>query len=194
MKKISVLLLGLSAIPVAQACNWNAENCTYYMQEEVQRQIGALKQNPKFMQEKFGELQQMAQRIDRKTASCSSWRCTNDAWSEFNNYVSQLTLNYVINKPKASPVAPAAPTDKWANQCVVGKTVKAPIYRDAEGIQAIGNLDYSAYAVSQTNGGKLVGLKSVPDYGQPNPEANAGKFIGWVKKADLQMQDLRNCN
>ena len=73
MKKLFAALCGLLSVTAAQACNWNAENCTFEMLNNIQRQIGNLKQNPKFMQEKFAELQAKAQYIDRKTASCSNW-------------------------------------------------------------------------------------------------------------------------
>lgn len=73
MKKLFAALCGLLSVTAVQACNWNAENCTFEMLNNIQRQIANLKQNPKFMQEKFAELQAKAQYIDRKTASCSNW-------------------------------------------------------------------------------------------------------------------------
>lgn len=81
MKKLFAALCGLLSVTAAQACNWNAENCTFEMLNNIQRQIANLKQNPKFMQEKFAELQAKAQYIDRKTASCSNWKCSNDTMS-----------------------------------------------------------------------------------------------------------------
>ncbi len=197
MKKLFAALCGLLSVTAAQACNWNAENCTFEMLNNIQRQIANLKQNPKFMQEKFAELQAKAQYIDRKTASCSNWKCSNDTMSEFNTYVAQLTLNYgIANKPAVAPApAPAPVQDKWSGQCVIAAKSGVVAYVDQSASnKAAGLNENQAYSVTQANGGKYVGLATVPDYSKPNPDAGAGKFVGWVKKSDLQMQDLRNCN
>lgn len=197
MKYLLAALCGLLSITAAQACNWNAENCTFEMLNNIQRQINNLKQNPKFMQEKFAELQAKAQYIDRKTASCSSWKCSNDTMSEFNTYVAQLTLNYgIASKPAvvAAP-APAPVQDKWSGQCVIVAKSGATVYVDQSATNKAAALNENlAYTVTQANGGKYVGLATVPDYSKPNPDAGAGRFVGWVKKSDLQMQDLRNCS
>lgn len=184
MKKLLAALCGLLFVTAAQACNWNAENCTFEMLNNIQRQIGNLKQNPKFMQEKFAELQAKAQYIDRKTASCSNWKCSNDTMSEFNTYVAQLTLNYgIANKPAVAP-APAPVQDKWAGQCVLAAKPGVNAYVDQSGTSKAGAVsEYIGYTVTQT-ADKLVGLKV----------AESGKFVGWAKKSELQMQDLRNCN
>lgn len=195
MKKIFVVLSGMLCVTAAQACNWNAENCTFEMLNNIQRQINNLKQNPKFMQEKFAELQAKAQYIDRKKASCSSWKCSNDTMSEFNTYVAQLTLSYMNTSKPAAAAAPAPVQDKWSGQCVIVAKSGATVYVDQSATNKAAGLNENlAYTVSQTNGGKYVGLATVPDYSKPNPDAGAGKFVGWVKKSDLQMQDLRNCN
>lgn len=193
MKHLLAALCGLLSVTVAQACNWTGENCSFSIYEEAARQIGNLKQNPKFMQEKNAELQAKAQYIDRKAASCSNWKCVNDTAFEFSSYVSKLTLAYMnTSKPVA---APAPIQDKWSGQCVMVAKTGATAYMDQSATTKVAGFnDNLAYTVSQANGGSYVGLTTVPDYSKPNPDAGAGKFAGWVKKSDLQMQDLRNCN
>lgn len=103
-------------------------------------------------------------------------------------------------RPSAEPVKPSTPApstsaaDEWANQCVIGKAAVVRTYSDANGVEQIGTLPDKAFSVGKTNGGQLVGLVTVPDYDKPDPSAAAGKFVGWVKKSELQQQDLRNCN
>lgn len=184
MKKLLVVLCGLLSVTAAQACNWSAENCSLRIYEEASRQVGNLKQNPKFMQEKFAELQAKAQYIDRKAASCSNWKCVNDTAFEYSSYVSKLTLNYMNTSKPAAVAAPAPVQDKWSGQCVVAAKPGVNAYVDQSGASKAGAVsEYIGYTVTQT-ADKYVGLKV----------AESGKVIGWAKKSELQMQDLRNCN
>lgn len=104
--------------------------------------------------------------------------------SEFNTYVAQLTLNYGIDNKPAAVAAPAPVQDKWAGQCVAAAKPGVNAYVDQSGASKAGAVsEYIGYTVTQT-ADKLVGLKV----------AESGKFVGWAKKSELQMQDLRNCN
>ena len=67
---------------------------------------------------------------------------------------------------------------------MIGKANVINTYSDESGSTRIGVLPDTAFNVTKTNGGQLVGLTN----------AENKKFVGWVKKSDLQMQELRNCN
>lgn len=184
MKHLLAALCGLLSITAAQACNWTGENCSFSIYEEANRQVGNLKQNPKFMQEKFAELQAKAQYIDRKAASCSNWKCANDTAFEYSSYVSKLSLAYMNTNKPAAVAAPALVQDKWSGQCVVAAKPGVSAYVDQSGASKAGAVsEYIGYTVTQS-ADKYVGLKV----------AESGKFVGWAKKSELQMQDLRNCN
>jgi hypothetical protein len=202
MKKVFAVLIGsfISSVAMA-ACNWNAENCVFDELEHTNKIIAEMLQNPAYVAEKHNSVVEKAQYTDRKVKSCGGWKCYNDAISQYNVFVGGIHNFYGRRNgvfPQAAAAAPAQKpvNDKWADQCVIGKQkVKTiMVYRDAEGTQTVGELGGSAYTVSNVNGGKLVGVKTVPDYSKPNPDAGAGKFVGWVKKSELDMQELRNCN
>lgn len=53
--------------------------------------------------------------------------------------------------------------------------------------------EFSAYSVEAESNG-FVQLITVSDYDAPDPEANAGKILGWAKIQDFEYQALRNCN
>jgi len=195
MKHLLAALCGLLSISAAQACNWTGENCSFSIYEEASRQVGNLKQNPKFMQEKFNELMEKAKYIDRKAASCSNWKCVNDTAFEYSSYVSKLTLAYMNTSKPAAVAAPAPVQDKWSGQCVIAKRAGISAFVDQSATAKINTFNANAtWTVTTANGGDYVGISTVPDYDKPDPNAGAGKFVGWVKKSDLQMQDLRNCN
>jgi hypothetical protein len=40
--------------------------------------------------------------------------------------------------------------------------------------------------------GGFIQLVATPGFDKPNPDA--GKIVGWAKRADFDFQDLRNCN
>lgn len=184
MKKLFALLIGLVTFSAAQACNWNGENCSFSIYNEASRQVGNLKQNPKFMQEKYDELMTKAQYIDRKSASCSNWKCVNDTAFEYSTYVSKLSLAYMNTSKPVAVAAPAPIQDKWSGQCVVAAKPGVNAYLDQTGNSKLGDVsEYIGYTVTQS-ADKFVALKV----------AETGKFVGWSKKSDLQMQDLRNCN
>jgi hypothetical protein len=50
----------------------------------------------------------------------------------------------------------------------------------------------SAFTIKAERDG-FIQLVTVPDDSAPNPDAEAGKVVGWVHKTDFVMQDLRNC-
>jgi hypothetical protein len=50
-----------------------------------------------------------------------------------------------------------------------------------------------AYQISAEEKGFIM-LVTVPDYSQPDPQANAGKTVGWGKIRDFDVQAQRNCN
>lgn len=50
-----------------------------------------------------------------------------------------------------------------------------------------------AYQINAEEKGFIM-LVTVPDYAQPDPQANAGKTVGWGKIRDFDVQAQRNCN
>lgn len=52
----------------------------------------------------------------------------------------------------------------------------------------------STFTVSAVSKGGWVQLATVPDYDQPDPNAGAGKTVGWALLKDFRYQAFRNCN
>jgi hypothetical protein len=50
-----------------------------------------------------------------------------------------------------------------------------------------------AYQISAEEKGFIM-LVTVPDYSRPDPQANAGKTVGWGMIRDFDVQAQRNCN
>jgi len=50
-----------------------------------------------------------------------------------------------------------------------------------------------AYQISAEEKG-FIKLVTVPDYSLADPQANAGKIVGWGKIRDFDFQAQRNCN
>lgn len=181
MNKLFAAVLSLSLSATAFACNWDRQNCTESILKDVPQQLAALKQNQEFMQKYGQEVQFKAQYTDQQARTCNSNRACNTVYNNFAGWVYLHYMNYV-KKPQQQ-AAKSVPDD-WASQCVIGKGAGA-IYSDATGVVKTAKVsDYGPYNVTQTNGGALVGLT----------DAESNKFVGWAKKAELQMQDLRNCN
>lgn len=185
MKNIFAVLIGLMLSSSAFACMWTTENCSFEVLNEASGHVQDLKQNQRFMESgKFDELANKAKYADGKMKSCSNWLCVNNAAVAYLSYVKQLKRDYpsMPVKTTAAPVAVAV-QDKWAEQCVYVEKANVAKFNDGAGTQQAGVLkQYSTYMVTQVNGGKLVGL------------GTDGKLVGWAKKTDLLMQDLRNCN
>ena len=192
MKKIFISAFIFFMSMNAFACNINTQNCAELWNPSIQRYSAMLKANPVFMNEGLESYKKEYQRYSQRWDNCTTIRCQNHATNDWHDYLLKIMMEY--DSKLKHQTKTTAIKDKWADQCVIGKNMKVLVYKDVDGTQAIGELGNDAYSVSHTNGGKLVGLKTVPDYTQSNPDANAGKFIGWVKKANLDMQDLRNCN
>ncbi|MCG9057219.1 hypothetical protein LH442_14820 [Laribacter hongkongensis] len=51
----------------------------------------------------------------------------------------------------------------------------------------------AAFMVTAVAKGGWVQLSTVPDYSQPDPDAGAGRIIGWAHAKDFDQQALRNC-
>lgn len=185
MKKIFAVLIGLMLSSAAFACNSNTENCSFNTLEASKRYVEKLMKIPGFVGSKdHNDLVDRAKYTDGKIASCSNWKCVNQTAMGYLNFVSVMERDYVATPAKATaaPVAVAV-QDKWADQCVYVEKANVAKFNDGAGAQQAGVLkQYSTYTVAQVNGGKLVGL------------GTDGKFVGWAKKTELQMQDLRNCN
>lgn len=58
---------------------------------------------------------------------------------------------------------------------------------------ADGVIHYDSYTVGLQNGSRIA-LWTVPDYRQSNPYERAGTFVGWVDKAQFDIQERRNCS
>lgn len=88
-------------------------------------------------------------------------------------------------------------------QCVYPKTkmaangnleFKNPVYissaPNAADVRLLKSL--SAFTVKAERNG-YIQLATVPDYQKPDPEAEAGKIVGWAKLSDFKLLDFRNC-
>lgn len=189
------VLVGMFISLSTYACNWDRQNCADNILKDVPQQLGELYKNPQFMQKFGNEVQFKAQYTDKRIQSCATNRACNQAYADFAGWIYLNHLHYVKKPQQQTQMVQSSKiNDQWTDQCVVGKNMKVLIYNDPSGAKVIGELGETAYQVSQVNGGKLVGLKTVPDYNLPDPNVGAGRFIGWVKKANLDMLDLRNCN
>ena len=183
------MLVGMFMSLSAYACNWDRQNCGDVILKDVPQQLTDLYRNPQFMQKYGNEVQYKVQNIDNRIKNCGTQRACNQAYGDFAGWVYIQHQNYVKNPQRNNQqqvqLAQAPKTaDKWTDQCVIGKANVINTYSDESGSTRIGVLPDTAFNVTKTNGGQLVGLTN----------AENKKFVGWVKKSDLQMQELRNCN
>ena len=111
-----------------------------------------------------------------------------------NNYaLTKTAIFYAILALIALWMTAPAHAANWKGQCITAKGKPAPTLVSPDGKPVGGTLSYAPFMVAEDNG-KYVHLTTVPDYNQPDPEANAGKDAGWVAKKEMIAQDLRNCN
>ena len=183
MKKMLFAVLGLTLSAAAFACNWDRQNCTNEILKDTPAQLEALKQNQEFMRTQGQNIQTKIAVTESRAKSSNSMRAYNSTYNDFAGWVYLNYQNYV-KKPQQQAAKPVE--DKWADQCVVGKNNNVFAYSDDTGVVRTSTKisGVAPYRVSRVNGGKLVGLTDAED----------GKFIGYAKKAELEMQDLRNCN
>jgi len=194
MKKLIAVLGGLLLGNFALACNMDRDNCADVMLPELKRYSDELAANPNWKKNADPADAASIKRYQSRLDMCSTNKCVNETLFYFTNQMRGLAGKY---RQAAAPtkVVPAQIQDKWSDQCVVINKANAPLYSDSNGQQQTGKFNlYVAYSVTKTTGGQLVGLTTVPDYDKPDPMAGAGKFAGWARKSDLEMQDLRNCN
>lgn len=185
MKKLVAVLASLLLGNVALACNMDVENCVDYLTPTIMKYNGELKNTPAFMNDENARnaWQQRTDAFKQKVDMCSTQKCVNQKFLDYHNYVVNLAKKYIYEVPKQAKAQPAV-NDKWADQCVVAARPNVVAYSDMSTSSKVGNVsEYNAYKVSRTSG-QYVGLVN----------AENGKFVGWAKKAELQMQDLRNCN
>jgi hypothetical protein len=52
----------------------------------------------------------------------------------------------------------------------------------------------TAFSVQGVTSGGFIQLVTVPDYDKAEPNASAGKVLGWAKYSDFDQQALRNCS
>jgi hypothetical protein len=52
----------------------------------------------------------------------------------------------------------------------------------------------AAFSVQAVTRGGFIQLITVPDYDKPEPNAAAGKVLGWARYSDFDQQALRNCS
>lgn len=186
MKKIFAVLIGLMLSSAAFACNSNTENCSFSPLNTAKGFVEDLMKIPGFVGSKeHNDLMDRAKYTDGKISSCSNWKCVNQTATGYMAFVSVMKQNYIAKQTKTTAAAPVAVAvqDKWAEQCVYVEKANVAKFNDGTGAQQAGVFkQYSTYTVAQVNGGKLVGL------------GTDGKLVGWAKKTDLLMQDLRNCN
>lgn len=193
MKKLFAFVFGLFAMTSVYACNFDVQNCVDLLTPDIVKYNGELKNNAAFMNDSnaVNAWQARTDAFKQKVDMCATNKCVNQKFLDYHNYVVGLVNKYrPLVKQQASTqvvsMTPAASTDKWADQCVVGKNPKVFAYTGEDGAvkTAIHISEYTGYKVTQANGGKLVALTN----------SENGQFTGWVKKSELQMQDLRNCN
>ena len=203
MKKLFVLIFGLFMMASSHACNMDVQNCIDFFTPDIVKYNGELKNNAVFMGDAAAVTawQERTQAFKQKVDLCSTQKCVNQKFLDYHNYVVGLVNKYRPLAQKQQPSAKvvsttsAASNDKWFGQCVVTTKNVVIAYVDQSATTKVVGFDPDkAYTVSQANGGNYVGLVTVSDYTKPDPDASAGKFAGWVKKSDLEMLALRNCN
>lgn len=183
MKEIFAFAIGLTFFSWAQACDWDRQDCSNEILGRAKPKLDWLRQNPDFMQKHWAEIQNKSANTDANVKYCKTMRCINQTYNDFAGRIEWYYMEYT-KKPAQQP-AQKTPADKWAEQCVVAAKPNVAAYSDMAATTKNGSVsEYTGYKVSQTNGSQYVGLTNSQD----------GKFVGWVKKSDLQMQDLRNCN
>lgn len=187
MKTIVAIVIGLMSFSMAQAqvCNQNAQDCSELWVGSIQRYEATLRANPIFMRDGVPGYTQEFQKYTQSWKNCSTWLCRNRTTQGWHDKVMWMMMDYEAKQKQQSKVTSAVPADKWADQCVVAAKPNVVTYSDMSAANKVGGVSENVgYKVSQTNGGKYVGLTNSQD----------GKFVGWAKKSELQMQDLRNCN
>lgn len=182
MKKIFSIVFGLMFFSAAQACNWDRQDCSDEIIGKAVPKLNWLKQQPGFNEQHGKEIENLARQTDINARTCNSARGCNTI---YNNFAGRIELYYSQYQRQAKMAQqPAAPADKWSNQCVVAKKPKVVAYSDLSGAIKAGEVsEYIGYKVSKTSN-EYVGLTN----------SENGKFTGWAKKAELELQDMRNCN
>ena len=186
MKRIFIMVVGFLLSSSAFACNWDRQICSELILKDVPQQLNALNQIPEFVQKYGNEVQFKARYTDQMARSCNSYRACNQYYSNFAGWVYIHYVHY-IKKPQQGNMQVANSNqvrDKWTDQCVIWKANVIKTYADDAATKQIGTLQDTAFFVTKTNGSNYVGLTN----------AENKKFVGWVKKTDLQMQELCNCN
>lgn len=188
MKKQYVLFAGLFLATAAQACNMNVENCSGVFIPEINQYDSELGKNPEWQRNPDQEVVAKLERYRANGKACGTNKCINDWLFAYVNLIRTTTYKYrELAKNKAQVAATVrAPSDKWTDQCVAGKKPNVFAYADESGgvKTAVIVSEYTGYKVAKANGGQLVALSN----------SETGQLIGWAKKSELQMQDLRNCN
>lgn len=193
MKKIIVVFCGLLLGNAAMACNMDRDNCADTMLPELKRYADELSANPKWQKNADPTDVAKVKRYKERLDMCSTNKCVNETLFYYTNEMRGLASKYRQATASVKP-APAAQQDIWENQCVYVPKANVARYWDPRGSEEFGVLrQYAVYLVSQTD--KIyVNLKQTPNDVQAYPNEGKGSWIGWVKKSDLEMQDLRNCN
>ena len=182
MKKILTFVFGLMFFSAAQACNWDRQDCSDEILGKAIPKLNWLKQQPGFNEKHGQEIQDVARQTDINARTCNSPRGCNTI---YNNFAGRIDLYYYQYQRQAKAAQqPATQADKWSDQCVIAKSPKVFAYTDMSCNAKVGDVsEYIGYKVTKTSG-EFVGLTN----------SQNGKFTGWAKKAELQMQDMRNCN
>lgn len=185
MKKLIAVLGGLLLGNAALACNMDRDNCADIMLPELKRYSDELAANPNWKKNAVPADVASIKRYQDRLDMCTTNKCVNETLFYFTNQMRGLAGKY---RQVAAPtkVVPAQIQDKWTDQCVAGKKPNVFAYSDEGGAAKTNVKVYEAagYKVTKANGGQLVGLV----------DSENNQFIGWAKKSELQMLDLRNCN
>lgn len=186
MKKILTFVFGLMFFAAAQAqvCNQNTQDCSELWVGSIKRYEGFLRTNPVFMKDGVPYYTQEFQKYTESWNNCSTWLCRNRATQGWHDKVMKIMMDFDSKLKQQGKVNAVAPTDKWSDQCVVAKNPKVSAYTDMSGNSKAGEVsEYIGYKVTKTSN-EYVGLTN----------SQNGRFSGWAKKAELEMQDMRNCN
>lgn len=185
MKRLIAIIAGSMFFTAAHACNWDRQDCSDQILGEAVPKLNWLRQQPGFNEKHGKEIENKARQTDINAKTCNSRRGCNQVYNDFAGLINIYYYQYQREqKATQQAEAPKALADKWAGQCVVAAKSGVVAYVDQSGASKTGPIsEYIGYTVTQT-ADKFVGLKV----------AESGKFVGWAKKSELQMQDLRNCN
>ena len=185
MKKTMMLLFGLFLSGAALACNMDRQDCSGLMIPELQRYADELSNNKAWQTGADPKDVAKVKRYGERLNNCADYKCSNQVLFYYTNEMRGLASKYrQSTAPKQKAVARE---DSWKGQCVYVPNANITKYYDPRGNDASGVVKGGVYMTTRSSdSGDYIDVVTIPDEGS--------SWVGWVKKVDLEIQDLRNCN